>query len=245
MNTQTKFVVPDRIDLVVFDIAGTTVNDRTPAGDAVNLCLRQAIEAAGVPVTRDAVNVVMGIQKPEAIRRLLIGAGREDMVGRVDVIHGDFVARMKRFYTTDPAVYPVAGAVDCFVSLRKAGIRIALDTGFSRDITALILDRLGWRDGEAIDASICSDEVAQGRPAPDMIRSLMGRLGVTDVRRVTKVGDTPADLHEGTNTGCGLVIGVTGGTHTPEQMLPHPHTHLIRTVGELPELLAGLGLMEG
>lgn len=166
MSSKISFICPDRIELVVFDIAGTTVNDRTPAGDAVNLCLRQSIEAAGVLVTRDAVNLVMGIQKPEAIRRLLIGAGREELLGRVDAIHDDFVIRMKRFYTSDPAVYPVVGAEDCFAVLRREGIKVALDTGFSRDITALILDRLGWRDGESIDASICSDEVAAGRPAP-------------------------------------------------------------------------------
>ncbi len=245
MSTAPNSVLPDRIELVVFDIAGTTVNDRTPAGDAVNLCLRRAIAGVGVELSAETVNTVMGIQKPEAIRRLLVGAGREELVPRVNAIHDDFVTRMKTFYRSDPAVHPVAGAEDCFARLRAAGIKVALDTGFSRDITALILERIGWAEGGRIDASVCSDEVPQGRPAPDMILALMNKLGVTDVRRVAKVGDTPADLYEGTNTGCGLVIGVTGGTHTPEQMSAHPHTHLIHTVGELPELLMGIRQFSG
>jgi phosphoglycolate phosphatase-like HAD superfamily hydrolase len=65
----------------------------------------------------------------------------------------------------------------------------------------------------------------------------MARLGVADSRRVAKVGDTPADLHEGTNAGCGMVIGITGGTHTRAELEPHPHTHLIESVRDLPALL--------
>jgi phosphoglycolate phosphatase len=44
-------------------------------------------------------------------------------------------------------------------------------------------------------------------------------------------------LLEGHNAGCGLVIGVTEGTHTRAQLEPFPHTHLIGTVAELPALL--------
>ncbi|HLK56747.1 MAG TPA: hypothetical protein VKU00_09290, partial [Chthonomonadaceae bacterium] len=55
------------VQLVVFDMAGTTVYD----GDAVNICLREALASADVTVTREAVNGVMGIAKPVAIRMLL------------------------------------------------------------------------------------------------------------------------------------------------------------------------------
>ena len=66
------------------------------------------------------------------------------------------------------------------------------------------------------------------------------KLGVTDPRRIAKVGDTPADLLEGKNAGCGMIVGVTEGTHTREQLQSFPHTHLIGSVAELPALL-GLG----
>ena len=55
------------VQLVVLDMAGTTVYD----GDAVNVCLCAALHGADVEVTRDAVNAVMGIAKPVAIRSLL------------------------------------------------------------------------------------------------------------------------------------------------------------------------------
>ncbi len=88
-----------------------------------------------------------------------------------------------------------------------------------------------------IDATISSDEVARGRPYPDMILELMRRMGVSDPQRVAKVGDTPADLEEGRNACCGLIVGVTRGTHSRDELERYPHTHLIGTVAELPTLL--------
>jgi phosphoglycolate phosphatase-like HAD superfamily hydrolase len=70
-----------------------------------------------------------------------------------------------------------------------------------------------------------------------MIRELMRRLGDVDPAGVAKVGDTPADLQEGRNAGRGLVIGLTEGTHSREQLECHPHTHQIDSVKELPALL--------
>jgi len=222
------------IDLVVFDIAGTTVND----DDSVSRCLRAALEAAGVRRTAAAVNRVMGLAKPAAIAILVEEAGLAEVPARaLCAIHRDFVARSIAFYERDPSVREVAGTASVFERLQRNGIRVALDTGFDRSITRVILDRLGWSASSLIDAVICSDEVPRGRPHPDMIHELMSRLGVADPRRVAKVGDTPADLHEGQSAGCGLIVGVTLGTHSRQELEPHPHTHLIETVAELPGVL--------
>jgi histidinol phosphatase-like enzyme len=70
-----------------------------------------------------------------------------------------------------------------------------------------------------------------------MIQALMAQAEVADISTVAKIGDTPSDLHEGTNAGCPLVIGVTYGTHTREQLEVHPHTHLVDSVEELRNLL--------
>jgi phosphonatase-like hydrolase len=224
------------IELVVFDLAGTTVYD----GDAVNASFRAALAAAGLEADPARVNAVMGLPKPEAIRILVEGTPLAD---RVAAIHDDFVARMIRYYRTEPDVREVPGASETFRRLRAAGVRVAVNTGFSRAITDVLLDRMGWpRAGRTdrchlIDASVASDEVPRGRPHPDMIRHLMAALGVADPARVAKVGDTPIDLQEGAAAGCGRIIGVTEGTHSRAQLLPHPHTDLIRTVADLPAVL--------
>jgi phosphonatase-like hydrolase len=222
------------IRLVVFDMAGTTVQD----DDGVNGCLRQTLEEFGVRITTAEANAVMGLPKREAICRL-IGGGPDAaaLLPRLDEVHQRFVQIMRRFYEDDSSICEVPGTGRVFARLRKAGIAVAVNTGFSRDIAQIIIDRLGWERDALLDASVTSDEVDRGRPYPDMIRLLMSRFGIDDPREVAKVGDTPIDLEEGRLAGCGLNVGVTQGTHSREQLLPYPHTHLIRSVADLPGLL--------
>ena len=140
---------------------------------------------------------------------------------------------MLHYYATDPAVREIPGAAATFAALRSAGIKVALNTGFNRAIVDVLLERLGWRSPEVIDAVVASDEVPQGRPHPNMIRLLMSRLGVEDARNVAKVGDTWADLEEGHSAGCGLVIGVTSGAFTREQLSLRPHSHIVASVTDV------------
>jgi phosphonatase-like hydrolase len=222
------------IELIVFDMAGTTVSE----GGAVYRCLRDTLAANGLDVSAADVHEVKGMDKYEALRILIEkSAMREELLPGIGAIHEDFVERMIEFYRGDPSVGEIPGASDVFRRLRRAGVKVALNTGFSREIAQTLIDRLNWERDELIDASVTSDEVERGRPHPDMIRSLMLRLSVTDSQRIAKVGDTPADLLEGRNSGCGLVVGVTGGSSSREQLERFPHDHLIGSVADLPELL--------
>jgi phosphonatase-like hydrolase len=223
------------IRLVVFDMAGTTIRD----DDSVNTSLRDALAAVAV-VSREEVNAVMGLPKPMAIRKLLeLHQGGRVSVSEQTVasVHADFLARMLRFYRTGPNVEPMPHTLEAFDQLKAAGVRLALDTGFSRPIVDAILARLGWKGSLLLDATVASDEVEHGRPQPDLIFKAMELTGVKDPKAVAKVGDTPSDLLEGRAAGCGLVIGVTNGTHTRGELAPHPHTHLIGSLRELPPLV--------
>lgn len=225
------------IELVIFDMAGTTVRD----DDAVNVCLREAL-AAEVSVTRDEVNSVMGLPKPNAIRLLLekkLTGGKPADASLVDAVHACFLKRMLNYYKQAPEVEPMPYALDTFSRLKEAGIHIALDTGFSRPIVNAILERLSWNNVGLLDATVASDEVARGRPYPDLAVKAMELTGVRDPQRAAKVGDTPSDLQEGSAAGCRLVVGVTNGTHTREQLAEHRHTHLIASLRELPALVLG------
>jgi phosphonatase-like hydrolase len=221
------------IELVVFDMAGTTLYD----GDAVGACFCIALAAAGVEVDAARVNAVMGLHKPEAIRILLTGAGRNGTDEEVRAVHDDFARQMRTYYATDPAVCEIPGATEAFATLRREGIKVALNTGFSRAVADAALARLGWLVPAVIDATMTSDEVAHGRPHPDMILALMERLGIRGPGRVAKVGDTVVDLEEGARAGCGLLIGVTSGTSTRAQMEASPHTHIIASVADVPGII--------
>jgi phosphonatase-like hydrolase len=224
------------IELVVFDMAGTTVRD----DDAVNTCLRDALAAGEIAATRDEINEVMGMPKPTAIDLLIQRklALRQPAPPRmVAAIHDDFLRRMISFYHTAPGVEPMPHAVETMHQFKEAGVKLALDTGFSRPIVQAILQRLGWDTDGFLDATVASDEVARGRPHPDLLQKAMQLTGVADAKAVVKVGDTPSYLLEGTAAGCGMVVGVTNGSHTRAQLEPYPHTDLIPTLAALPELV--------
>lgn len=217
--------------MVVFDMAGTTVHDE----DFVTHAFQKALSEAGFSLTRDEVNLVMGYPKPEAIRRMLsMKEDAEPDAGRVAAIHDRFLQTMNTFYAEDDRVREIEGATDTFRFLRKRGIKVALNTGFSRPTAAVILERFGWE--REIDASITSDEVERGRPHADMIEALMARCNVDASSAVAKVGDTPSDLLEGASADCGWNIGVTAGSHSEDELRQHPYTHLIGSVKDLPRL---------
>jgi phosphonatase-like hydrolase len=226
-----------RFKLAVFDVAGTTVLD----GDAVLACLRDALEER-IPISPQEVRGVMGLPKPLAIRQLLSASGTLDgeaLDAAVDETHRAFRVAMIEHYR-DGAIAQADGARRVFAALQGAGIRVVLDTGFSRDILDTVLRRLGWADGTTIDVSIASDEVERGRPHPDLIYRAMALTGVAEPGMVVKIGDTPADMEQGLAAGCGLVVGVTYGTHAREQ-LQRPGVHII---DRLPDLLPLLEVEE-
>lgn len=217
-----------RYRLAVLDIAGTTVADP----GLVARAFAEAMAAAGQAIEVEDVRPLMGYPKPQAIARLL-GTTVDDP--RVAPIHTDFVARMLECYRHAPGIAPLPGAEAVFDTLRAHGIRIGLDTGFSRDIAEVIIDRLGWHD--RIDALVASDEVPAGRPAPYMIQALMQRTGVDDAATVVKVGDTEVDINEGRNAGVGLNVAITTGAFTRAELLPHGPDHIIDHLDRLPSLL--------
>lgn len=214
--------------LAIFDLAGTTVEDL----DYVAHCLDDALRQRGFEAPFSEIVARMGIPKPLAIRQLAATATENE----VATIHEDFQDRIIRFYRESPQIREVEGASTTFQWLKHRGVKIAVDTGFDRPTTEVLLQRMPWLP--LLDDSITSDEVANGRPHPDMIQVLMERFEIQDPKLVIKVGDTPSDLNQGTAAGCGMVVGVCRGSHSREQLALHPHTHLIESVADLPELLA-------
>lgn len=221
-------------ELVIFDLAGTTVRDNKD----VHRVLQSALLKNDVVITIEEANEVMGIPKPEAIRILLEKRDYDPLsitdqwIGQ---IHRDFVAEMIRFYETDASVGEKPGVTETFRKLKSLGIKIAVNTGFDRPITEALLTRLGWQRDLLIDYSVTSDEVIRGRPFPDMIFQAMKRLGVNESSHVIKVGDTVSDLQEGHAAGCGIVVGVTSGAFSAQALKAENPHHLIN---EIPELLS-------
>lgn len=226
-----------RFDLVVFDLAGTTVLDR----DDVTRCFRATMqEKTGVELTPDEANTALGRPKDVAFADLLTRHGHASVATdrHVQDLLADFDARMVRYYLEAPDVQEYEGTSAVFRALRGMGVKVTLDTGFTRQVTAALVERMGWERNGLLDAWISCDQVQAGRPAPYMIYHLMERLGVADVARVMKVGDTPNDLKMGRNARC-FNVGVLSGAFTRGQLEQHPHDLLLPDITRLPPLVTG------
>jgi len=181
------------VELIVFDLAGTTVKDNQD----VQRALQKALAYFDVFISPHEINNVMGIPKPIAIKTLLERS--DTWCDSVDdnlirEIHQVFVHQMLHFYEKDPSVEEKFRVTETFLKLKESNLKVALDTGFDRKITNSILRRPGWSNLNLIDASVSSDEVKRGRPFPDMIYRVMELTHVKDPKRVAKVGDTASDL---------------------------------------------------
>jgi phosphonatase-like hydrolase len=210
--------------LVVFDLAGTSVEDdgQVPAAFA------EALLEHGIRVTADQVRAVRGASKREALESFIPdGAHRPE---RLDAAYASFRARLARNYRA--GVRAVVGAATAISALRMRGVRVAFNTGFDRDTTALLLDSLQWSRG-VVDAVVCGDDVPAGRPAPFLIYRAMELTGTQAARAVANVGDTRLDLEAGFNAGVGWNIGVLSGAHDRAAMTAAPHTHLVTSVADL------------
>ena len=114
-------------------------------------------------------------------------------------------------------------------------VAVFVNTGFTKEITDTILERLNWKGH--VDEFISSDEVEAGRPQPFMIRELMQRLSVTDASEVIKVGDTEVDVEEGRNAGCGKVISVTTGAYTRNELEQYQPDYIIDNLDNLRSII--------
>lgn len=225
-----------KIKLVVFDLAGTTVKDNRD----VHRVLQHTLSRYDVHITLEDANEVMGLPKPVAIRMLLQKKqGRPISVTEdyINDMHKLFVREMIRFYQTDPGVAERDGVTETFHELRSMGVKIALDTGFSRPIIKPLIDRLGWLKHGLLDCSVTSDEVERGRPYPDLIYESMRRTGIDDAACVMKVGDTASDIQEGKAAGCGKTVGITSGAFSAAALADEKPSHLINSIPEVVKLV--------
>jgi len=219
------------IKLVVFDIAGTIIEDH---GDVVR-AFANALRENGIPFVEDELKNWKGAAKREVIRHFVSQANpSSDVEQKVESSYRRFRVELERCYSQKLA--PIGGAVETFRWCRDRGILMATTTGFYREISDLILDQMGWR--EYFAANISSSDVREGRPAPYMIFHAMEATGVKNTKEVINVGDTPLDLQSGFNAGVAGVVGVLTGSHGRESLEREAHTHLINSVAELPELVA-------
>jgi phosphonatase-like hydrolase len=221
------------IRLAALDMAGTTIDD----GGAVYAALRRTVtEQTGADVGAEVMARWTGTDKRAALAGLLTELTGPVSDDELDRRYAEFHDQLLATYRTEPPV-PLPGVAEAIERLRGTGVRVALQTGYDTELAGTILDGIGWRVGDHLDAVITSDQVPASRPAPYLIFRAMEATGIRDLAEVAAAGDTPNDLRAGTNARAAMVIGVLTGASDAVALGRHPHTHLLRSVSELPALL--------
>ena len=222
------------VTLAALDMAGTTVAD----DGVVVRAFEAALAATGTGTgddrlggsTGEFVHRTMGRSKIEVFTELFDG-DRSRAEAATAAFEADYDRSIDRGEITE-----VPGAGDLFASLRDAGIKVCLTTGFAPVTRDHLLDALGWRD--AVDLALSPVDAGRGRPWPDMVLVAVLRLGIDDVRQVAVAGDTASDLMAGTRAGASVVAGVLTGAHSRAELEQAPHTHILGSVVDLPAVWA-------
>ena len=204
----------NRIEAVIFDWAGTTVDYGcfAPLKGFID-----AFASKGVTLTPAEARGPMGLLKIDHIRALAaiphIQAQLEKNLGHAvtdteimelyHVFEDTLLENLVAYSTVKPYV------VETVAALRKRGIRIGSTSGYTRAMMDRITAHVA-KQGYAPDCCVCADEVTRGRPHPFMMWKNMNALDVTDPRHVIKVGDTVSDIKEGLSADAwtvGVVMG--------------------------------------
>lgn len=223
------------IKAVVFDMAGTTIDE----GKTVYECVRRTLEQFGLHYSLlEVMERVGGMNKKEGIRLLMelkLGEVEKEKAEEAGEI---FRTMVEEAYRNSEKIKEMPGASDLFSHLQQNNIKVVLDTGYIRSTADLLIDKMGWRDKQLIDFSVTSDEVSQGRPAPQMIQRALEHFNIKSAGDIVKVGDTRSDMEEGINAGCRYIVGMISTQYTKDDLLAMGATHAIHSLEELKAIIA-------
>ena len=212
------------IQLVVFDMAGTTIDE----DNVVYKTLHKVIKEIGYDISlKDVLTIAAGKEKFQAIIDILkTNIDQDNLSQKAEQSFLRFKKELDEAYST-LTVKTFPGVDDFLIDLRKNGIKVVLNTGYNSKVASLLLDKLGWTQGQSYDALITADDVDKGRPAPDMIQKAMTLFSIEDSSLVLKAGDSIVDVEEGKNAGCSITVGVLSGAQTKEQLASAKPTYIL------------------
>jgi len=226
----------DQLKMVILDLAGTTIDygSCAPAEALVEL-----FKLHGLVISRDLVRQSMGVdkkahiqwllQKPEVSEQWQALKGKAADEEDIDTLYKEFVPLQMDILEKHGTLLP--GVLEAQEFFRSQNIRIAVTTGYSREIMDRVL-AIARRQGFRPDAAVCSDDVTTGRPTPWMALTAAARLGIYPTNTIIKIGDTEADILEGLNANM-WTVGVAGTgnlmglTYLEESNLSESHRQLL------------------
>lgn len=203
-----------KIQMVVFDWAGTTVDYASSAPGTV---FDHVFTEAGIHLTKEEINRPMGMEKKSHIRELLsCESGNkqwQQVYGRkwtdddVENLYQEFEKTLYQVVAEYSS--PIPGVVETVSELRQQGLKITSTTGYTSQMMEQVIPK-AKEMGYYADCVVTPDITGASRPTPFMLFECMKRMNAYPPCTVVKVGDTIVDMLEGKNAGAWSVGVLTG-----------------------------------
>jgi HAD superfamily hydrolase (TIGR01509 family) len=211
-------------DAVIFDLDGVLLDSEQRWNEAK----QQLVRTAGGRWLEDAPTAMMGMSSPEwsAYMRDELGVPRD-----AAAINSEVVGLMEQGYARELPLLPGARAA---VAALAQHWPLGLASSSNREIIDLVLELAGL-DG-AFAVTISSEEVARGKPAPDVYLEAARRLGIAPDRCVA-IEDSANGLRAADAAGM-AVVAVPNPHYPPGADALELSAASVSTPGEVtPELI--------
>ncbi len=204
----------EKIEAVVFDWAGTTVDYGCLA--PMNVFV-EIFKEKGIVVTSEEVRGPMGMDKWDHIYELCqLDSVKKQWKAKYDTYpdKGDIDELYMRF---EPILFstlrefarPIEGIIDVVDTLRNMEIKIGSTSGYTKEMLDIVAEE-AEKHGYKPDIRITSEKVGKGRPFPYMCYENAIQLDINGMQKMIKVGDTVSDIKEGIQAGMwsvGVILG--------------------------------------
>ena len=220
------------VDAVIFDLDGVLI-DSESVWDAAR---RAVVADNGGSWTETATRAMQGMSSPEWSRYLHDELGVSLDPGEIS---RQVVERMLASYEREVPLLP--GAVQ---AVRRLAERwpLGLASSSNRPVIDAVLESAGLTG--CFSATVSGDEVAHGKPSPDVYLAAARKLGV-EAGRAAAVEDSSNGLRAGAAAGM-LVIAVPNREFPPADDALALASLVVESVGELtPELIEDAAVRRG
>ena len=202
-------------DAVVFDLDGTLVDSRVAVTHAVAAGIREAVEAAGLPVPEideSVLRAALGKPAPEYFRAIL-----PSTLGHLAERVKETATRheVEAFASGQGRLFD--GVLDALDELRADGVKLAAVSNAQAPYFRAALEHTGLQS--RLDHTECHEELPPDAPRPfklTLLRRALERLDIPADRSLM-VGDRAEDLEAGHAAGCGT-LAIPFGFGTPEEL---------------------------
>ncbi|MFL5831520.1 MAG: HAD family hydrolase [Solirubrobacteraceae bacterium] len=211
-------------DAVIFDLDGVLIDSE----QLWNRAKEDLVRSTGGRWRDDAPHAMMGMSSPEWARYLRDELGVPRPLAE---INDDVVGRIEELYRAELPLLPGAG--DAVRALHRRW-PLGLASSSNREIIDLVLELAGL-DGE-FAVTVSSEEVARGKPAPDVYLQVTTRLAVNPERCVA-IEDSSNGLRAAAAAGM-AVVAVPNPHYPPDEDALRLAAASVAVVGDVsPELV--------